>query len=450
MVDAPAHPIVDVNAASPSRGHAKWAALGLGVSLCVPSLGVVQRYFGNWSTLIYLLAGAAGVLLLLRYRVAVRQWAARRSQRQVIWLTGLTFVVILAALIVVYPMANSNRPGAGSDGDDALNVAVNELIHGRYPYYPKTYLDNPISPLPGAVLLAVPFVLLGSSAYQNFFWLCVFFMAMRTYLHGSRSALLLVWVILALSPAFWYALVTGSDYIANALYVLLFSLWLIRAASRSGGGVKAMLLAGLLGIGLASRANFLLLTPLLFVALGRVADWKTAFRLTVITGLAYGTVTLPFYLFDPRGFSPLHTTDELGRFDVLLPHAGLIIPLLTAALAILLALWLGAWPERVNGDRLQAARGRIYADDVITAFFRNSAFVLALPVFCGLALYCIGLRRPYFGFAAFGLFFLFFGAAPAWRTIFGPTPPDPAAGLSINLLGPAGQVESPAWEATGN
>jgi hypothetical protein len=381
---------------------------------------VVQRYFGNWGTLIYLLAGAAGVWLLLRYRVAVKQWAARRSERQVIWLTGLTFVVILAAFIVVYPMANANRPGAGSDGDDALNVAVNELIHGRYPYYPQTYLDNPISPLPGAVLLAVPFVLLGSSAYQTLFWLFAFFMAMRNFLHGSRSALLLLWVILALSPAFWYALVIGSDYIANTFYVLLFSLWLIQAAARSrGSGARAFLLAGLLGIGLSSRANFLLLLPLLFVALERVADLKTAAKLTVIVGLAFGAVTLPFYLFDPRGFSPLHTTDELGRFDVLLTHASLIIPLLIAVLAILLALWTRAWPQWVNDDGLQGARGRVHTDDVAGAFFRNSAFVLAFPVFCGLVLYCVGLRRLYFGFATFGVFFLFFGVVSAWRTLFG-------------------------------
>ena len=439
MGNAPVNPIADVNAVSPTRGQAKWAALGLGVALCIPSLGVVQRYFGNWGTVIYLLAGAVGLLLLLRSRVAVAQWAARRSQRQVIWMAALTFTVILAAFVVVYPLANSHRPDAGSDGDDALNVAVNELIHGRYPYYPSTYLGNPISPLPGAVLLAVPFVLLGSSAYQNLFWLFVFLLAMRTYLHGGRSALLLLWVILALSPAFWYALVTGSDYIANALYVLLFSLWLIQAASRSrGSGVRAFLLAGLLGVGLSSRANFLLLIPLMFAAIGRVADWRAAARLTVIVGLACAAVTLPFYLFDPRGFSPLHTTDELGRFDMVLSHAGLIIPLLTAAAAILLALWPGAWPERVNDGRLQAARERIHADDVAVAFFRNSTLVLALPVFCGLALYCVGLRRPYFGFATFGVFFLFFGAVSAWRTLIGPFSSKPATEIP---LGPGGDVD---------
>jgi hypothetical protein len=438
MNDAPAPPVTDVNAASPSRGPARWAALGLGVALTVPSLGVVQRYAGNWGSVIYLAAATAGLLLLLRYRVAVTKWAAQRSPRQVVWLTALTFAVIVAAFVVVYPLANLHRPDAGSDGDDALNIAVTELIHVRYPYYPPTYLGNPISPLPGAVLLALPFVLLGSCAYQNLFWLFVFFLAMRSYLLGSRSVLLLLWVMLALSPALWYALVTGSDYVANALYVLLFSLWLIRAAARSGDRARAMLIAGLLGVGLSSRANFLLLMPLLFVALGRVADWRTAVRLTVIVGLAFAAVTAPFYLVDPGGFTPLHTTDELGRFDVVIPHAGVLIPLLTAALALLLALWPGAWPERVNDGRVQEARGRIYADDVTAEFFRNSALVLALPVFCGLVLYCVGLRRLYFGFATFGVFFLFFGAVPAWRTMFRPISLDRAAGESatgINLTG---------------
>jgi hypothetical protein len=174
-----------------------------------------------------------------------------------------------------------------------------------------------------------------------------------------------------------------------------------------------------LGVGLSSRANFFLLLPLMFVALGRGVGLKTAARLMVTVGLACAAVTLPFYLFDPGGFSPLHTTDELGRFDAVLSHAGLIIPLITAAAAILLALWPEAWPERVNDGKLQAAQGRVYTDAVAAAFFRNSALVLAFPVFCGLILYGIGLRRLYFSFATFGIFFLFFGAVPAWRTVFG-------------------------------
>jgi hypothetical protein len=54
--------------------------------------------------------------------------------------------------------------------------------------------------LPGALLLAVPFVLLGNSAHQNLFWLFAFLFSLNSYLKDRRLALLLLWVILALAP----------------------------------------------------------------------------------------------------------------------------------------------------------------------------------------------------------------------------------------------------------
>ena len=81
-------------------------------------------------------------------------------------------------------------PGKGSDADDALNLAVNELLHGRYPFYARTYLDNPVANLPGTIFLAVPFALLGNSAYQNFFWLMVFFIAVSLSVRSWRLGLM--------------------------------------------------------------------------------------------------------------------------------------------------------------------------------------------------------------------------------------------------------------------
>ena len=66
MNDVPVCPVDRVNAPAPPLGRATWAALGLGLSLCVPSIGVVQRYLGNGGTAIYLLVGAAALVLLVR------------------------------------------------------------------------------------------------------------------------------------------------------------------------------------------------------------------------------------------------------------------------------------------------------------------------------------------------------------------------------------------------
>lgn len=411
---------VPVGAAAPPSVRPGRATGGLAVALLLPSAAVVQRHLHTAGLLAYLILAAAALILLVRRREPLLRWTARLSERHVLGLAALTLAVVVAIFLVVYPLADAGIIRGGSDSDDALDVAAAQLLHGRYPYAAQTYLDNPISPLPGAVLLAVPFVLLGASAYQNLFWLALFWLALRAYLKDGRSPLLLLWTALALSPAVWHQIVTGTDYLANSLYVLLFMLWLIRAAA--GRGRQAVLFAILLGVGLSSRANFLLLLPLLFAALARLAGPRAAAGYVATSGLSFLAVTLPFFLHDPASFSPLHTTDELGRFDVVLPHAGLLIPAATAALTVTLAFCRRAWPASACPQATPAHPDAPLG--LTTALLRNSALVLAFPVVCGILLHSLGLRMLYgvnmihFGFATFGVFFLFFGATPAWWTLF--------------------------------
>jgi hypothetical protein len=366
--------------------------LGLALSLFVPSTFLFQKYLGIIGVVVYVAAASSALVVVVRRRSVIERFLSRLTDRQIIGLALLTFVLISIAFLIVYPIANSGASGGGSDSDDALNVATTELLHGRYPYYPRTYLGNPISPLPGALLLAAPFVLLGNSAYQNILWLLVFFAAMKLYLRGWRPALWLLWTILILSPIVLYLIMIGSDYIANTLYVLVFIQWLMVSVSQSDPGRRAsMLPAILLGIGLSSRANFLLVLPLVLVALARNVGWRTAIGLTLLTIAAFAAVTLPFYLYDPRGFSPLHTIDELEPLQAALPAANWLIPAVTGLLTLILAI-------------VQLQRGRL------AILFRNCAIVLALPVWCGIVLTSIRFARPYFGYASFGVFYLFFGA----------------------------------------
>lgn len=305
-------------------------------------------------------------------------------------------MVALFAFAVVYPIANSGIVGGGSDGDEALNIATRELLHGRYPYYPMTYLGNPISPLPGEILLAVPFVLLGNSAYQNFFWLVIFIVAMRSYLKNWRQTLLLIWIVFVLSPIVPYQFLIGSDYISNGLFVLVFSMWMVTSISTPDQSRwKKVLPAILLGVGLSSRANFILILPLLFSALVQRAGWRTATVYIAITSITFVVVTLPFYLYDPQGFSPLHTANKLGQFESLIPSAGFVIPLVTGAIALILAFF-----QPSNLD--------------LGILLRNCTVVLAFPILCGIVLATIKSGELDFGFATFGTLFLFFGAGAFW------------------------------------
>ena len=383
--------------------HLWWAAAGFALSAFIPSTAVVQRHLGLAGVIGYLLLASAALLLLLKVRHPLARFASRITESQALWLAGLTFLLLLVAFLVVYPVADSGSFGGGSDNDDALDNAVTELLHGRYPYYPETYLGNLPAQLPGALVLAAPFVLLGTSAYQNLFWLLAFFVAMKRVFGDGRLALLLLWALLALSPVVLYEVLVGSDRLANSLYVLLAVLWMVRAISQPDRtGWKAVVPAVFLGVALASRANFLLLLPLIFAAMVRAAGWKRATAYAAITGATFLLLTLPLYLYDPPGFSPLYAAAKLDQLDPVLPSAGLLLPLAGLIVALLLAVRKPAGRE--SGTLL-----------------RDCALVLALPVLSGILLLSIRVAAPAFAWASYGTFFLFFGAVAFWEDLFAGT-----------------------------
>ncbi len=357
--------------------------------LVLPSVHLLQRYFRLAGSAVFVVLTLLSLFVVYRY--VFPRVAPKVTDKQVLWLTIATFILVLAVFFVVYPLANSDVPGKGSDRDEALNAATGALLSGHYPYYPKIYSGNPITPLPGSLLLAVPFVLLGNSAYQNFFWLLAFLLTMNSYLKDRRLALLLLWALLAFSPVVLHEIVTGGDLLSNSIYVLLFVMWLVTAVPRADFPQWGkFLLASLLGVGIASRINFVLVLPLVFSALVQGAGWRSATRFIAITGLTSILLTLPFYLYDPQGFSPLHTTTKLDQFDSWLPLAGLVVPIAVGIVALILSIH--------------------HTNRSLQGLARNCAIVLALPVLSATALQSIRAGYLWLSWIGLGVSFLFFGA----------------------------------------
>ncbi len=372
-----------------------WPVVWFSLSLLFPSTAIVQKFFGISGVIAYLVA--ASFLLWVGYKCIFPAFISKVTDKWAVLLLLLCFLVLLVSFFVIYPIANSGVVGSGSDADEALNTATWELLRGRYPYYPTTYLGNPISPLPGSLVLAVPFVLFGNEAYQNLFWMAAFLVAAAVYLDSFRQSLLLFITAMALSPAILHRYVIGSDHLANSLFVLVFALWTITSCSQAKLAVwKKIAPAVLLGISLSSRTNFVLLLPLILAALAQRSNWKTAVGYVAVVSTSFALVTLPFYLYDPSGFSPLHTYNKLGQFDRFVPFVGIMVPLIDGVISVLLALK----DNREPG-----------------LFFRNCAVVLAFPVVCAVFLSSVRSGRPDCTFASFGIFFLFFGAMAWWPQV---------------------------------
>jgi hypothetical protein len=361
-----------------------------------PGAGTVQKYAGGPGLLAYLTLGLPGLAWASpRFLVWLGSRTGRGQRR-----AGLAAFALLALIFAgLYPLADSGAFGGGSDADDALDLGGAALLAGRYPYRLVTGLGNPLGPLPGAILLAVPFVALGASALQNLFWLALSTLALARS-RGGASGLGALVLVLVGCPATLQNLVTGTDHLANGIYVLLAVGWI---ASRDFPASLAG--AALLGLGLSSRSIFLAVLPPLAALLHRRFGGRGA-ALRMGAALAVGAVvTVPFWLHDPEAFTPLRTQAVKSlQFHGLFPGAGLLAP----GLALLLAVGV-------------AVSGRIVS---LAALARAAAWVLAVPPLAAVVLESVAagaLDCRFAGYGVLGLAFAVTGYLPGPEATAAPT-----------------------------
>jgi hypothetical protein len=280
------------------------------------------------------------------------------------------------------------------------------LLGGLDPYSARTYQGNPIDLLPGEILLAMPFVLiLGNGAYQGLFWLSALFIAARWKLRSGVEALMLLWTLLIVSPVVLQQLVTGGDHVTNPIHVLVAMLLLGEATRRDEITRAPVVGALLLGVGLSSRVNFLLLLPLMMTRLWRRAGWRRALALGASIATVTVLVTLPFFLRDPVGFPALAQFEIARRYDLVHPVGAALMPPVAAVVAVALAL------ARDTGD--------------LSRWLGRCAITQAVPVCWLAALDSFHAGAPRFAYMGYGTFYLCFGALALWPRATGPVEAGP-------------------------
>jgi hypothetical protein len=366
-----------------------WQFIVLVLLLAFPSSGFMQKHGGLAGVVGYVAVVAVVLYSLWRFGACVAPWLGR-------YFGGLS-VLLVAGLAVgfamVHPIEDGRGIGRSSDRDDALNLAVTRMADGQSPYYPSDKFAGPLSVLPGAVVLAAPFVALGNSGYQNLFWLAAFLVAAWWWCRDRALALCLLSVPLALSPAALYEYVSGGDLLANGIYVAVFFLSALRAWSNPRGGRWSSWLACvLLGLGLASRPNFLLLMPLFGAVLWRTVGLRQAAVAAGLVVMVSVALTLPFYLHDPAGFTPLLARGKLAIIDHVMPSASMVMIGVTAGLAVFGGCWMWLFP----------------AAELQRSFFRWSTAVTMCPMVCAVALATVWSGHLDFGFMGdrFGLMYV--------------------------------------------
>ena len=302
------------------------------------------------------------------------------------------FTLLFLLFLVVYPIADSGRLGFYSDRDEAIDVAVRQLAAGNYPYRCKALsgihdgcpeIGTPIAPLPGALLVSAPFVLVWGSAIQSFFWLGVFYFSSKRQTGNANLSSVHLLSLLVLAPVLVAEILTGGDLIANTLAVTSCILLSLRARTPMFGIVCGLLL----GVMLSWRAHFLLVAVPLAAYHIKSRELDKLLTIGLAAAVSFVAVTVPFWLVDPDAFTPWTVQQHFDEFRQILPHGNLV--------AIVIAVPLGA---------VLGFRSRTHADLLIAC-----AATLIVPMLLAILLNSISQGRPtflFFGWYAISSLFL--------------------------------------------
>ncbi len=202
-------------------------------------------------------------------------------------------------------------------------------------YAHTTYLGNPISPLPGAIILATPFAVIGRVSLQNVCWLAAFAVFLATFFRDRATALAFLTVMLLGALNTLDQFVVGGDYPINTWYVVIATALFLATTARRPAALSITASGLLLGLALSSRFVYpLVFLPLIGAFLWQQNGLASALRRVSIPAAVAAAVTLPIYLHDPSAFAPLHVTEKLNFLAPVSRHmAAIMLPIIACATA---------------------------------------------------------------------------------------------------------------------
>ena len=380
------------------------------VSLCaawtLTSAAPLWRYLSPTKAAAAMTLGCVAIVLAMF-------WLDRTNRRHLQIGLGwflLLFLLLTTAFAVLYPISLKHTLNRGSDREDALRIELDAVRHHQYPYSTRTFLGNPPTPLPGAMLLAAPFFAIKHIAWQNFLWLALFFVFTLRFFHYRATALLFLTLFLLLAPAHLSDFTSGGDYLTNFFYVTIAVA--LFYASLSTSIYTSIPAALFLGVTLSSRIIYaLVLIPLLALTSQRTSRARTVllFLLVLLSACA---VTLP--IFTPHPLPKL--LEQLQQNALKLRYIpGPIHPQITLPLLAILVSCISFFLP-MNLPRL-------------FLFFSMATFILLAPFVVTFALYSSMLRYAFFYLSVSTLSFSLW-ALSRYENLASPFPTAPLSPLS--------------------
>jgi hypothetical protein len=309
-------------------GIDKRTRLLLIISLCIGwaacSEAPIWKYLSPMkaaaATFVAIMAIAIGIYGLDRLNRKSRNISLR-------WLP-LLYLVFVSAFVTLYPYLQRHTLNHGSDREDALRVELVAIKHHQYPYDARTFLGNPPTPLPGAILLAAPFFTVGHIAWQNLLWLALFFWFTAHFFRYRATALVFLVIFLLAAPSNLSDFVAGGDYLTNFFYMAIALELFVRSIDSSL--LSSIPAAMLLGLAFSSRSIYIVASvPLLALTLQRATRSRTAILFAIIFAMAIA-ITFPVFMPHPftHLFQQINENPGKVRYIPLFLHPQWTLPLL--------------------------------------------------------------------------------------------------------------------------
>lgn len=130
--------------------------------------------------------------------------------------SGIQLLVMIAGLVSLSVVQSQIDPySIQVDRWSAIHNFIENMLHGAYPYAAQTHLGGYGSPFPVWQLFHIPFYLLGNVGLSFVLVTSLFIDSIRRL--SNLSCAFLAFMLLMLSPAFYYEVLVRSDLMTNFL-----------------------------------------------------------------------------------------------------------------------------------------------------------------------------------------------------------------------------------------
>lgn len=133
------------------------------------------------------------------------------------------FIVVTVVFFLLFVVINFlvDENALNVDRWSALEVSIDSFIHFEYPYDKLDHLNGTSSALPGMMIIALPFYLIGDvGLLQPFVFLVTMLIIWKSTLENHRK---LTFIFLLISSvAFLWEVIVKSDLMTNAILTLIF------------------------------------------------------------------------------------------------------------------------------------------------------------------------------------------------------------------------------------